>query len=106
MASKSKSPIPNCLGIDTVCIVASSKYNNVPIENLYSFTIYLQPLLPQYKCIPVSIIEGKSGVGNKDIVNLLLETSKELEHMHFSVLFLAFDGDQCYNFCHHSFFNS
>ncbi|KAK8834561.1 hypothetical protein M9Y10_019341 [Tritrichomonas musculus] len=106
LASKSKTSIPICLGIDAVCVVASNKYTNLPIENLYSFTIYLQPLLPQFKCIPVRLIECKSGIGNKDIVKLLIETSNELEHLKFSVHFLSFYGDHCYNEFNHSFFNS
>ena len=105
-ASKSSKPIPITLGIDAVCVVASSKYSNLPIENLYAFTIYLQPLLPEHKCLPVRIIESKSGIGNKQIVDILVDTSRQLESLNFSVHFLAFDGDHCYNVFHHWFFNS
>lgn len=105
-AMKSKKPVPIVLGIDAVCIVASSKYNNAPTKNLYSFTIYLQPIGIDNKCLPVRIIESQSGIGNKEIVKLFLETSEELARCNFSINYLSFDGDQCYNQMHQNFFNS
>lgn len=103
-ASQSKKPVPINLGIDAICVVASSKYAHTHIENLYSFTIYLQPLGFDKKCLPVRLIESKSGIGNKEIVNILLQTSQELKRFNFESKFLSFDGDHCYNVLHQEYF--
>lgn len=101
----SPNPIPIVVGIDAVCVVASSKYNNMPIKNLYAFTIYIQPIMFGLKCLPIRIIESQSGIGNKEIVKLLLETCDELTKNNFDVKFISFDGDPCYNPLHQTVFN-
>ena len=58
-ASQSKKPVPINLGIDAICVVASSKYEHTHIEKLYSFTIYFQ-LGFDKKCLLVRLNEDKS----------------------------------------------
>lgn len=102
------SPIktPIVLAIDAICVVTTNKYLPKTQENLYAFTLYIQPISHGKKCIPTRLIEHKSGIGNKDICKMLIQTSSELENSFFSVKFLSFDGDKCYDTIHRNFFNN
>lgn len=97
--------MPIVLGIDALCVVATSKYNRIPIKNLYSFTIYIQPFSIEDKCLPIRIIEKENGIGNSEIVDLLAETSGVLKTYGFNVKFNSYDGDRCYNTPHKLFFD-
>ena len=92
------------LAIDAVCVATTNKYLPKATGNLYSFTLYLQPVSFGNSCLPVRLIEHPKGIGNKDIVKMLFETSKQLGNTNFLVKFLSFDGDRCYNRIHMNFF--
>ena len=95
---------PIVLSIDAVCVTTTSKYLPKKTGNLYSFTIYIQPIISGDRCIPARLVEHPKGIGNKEIVKILLKTSDELQNNNFLVKFLSFDGDRCYNQIHKSFF--
>lgn len=97
--------VPIVLGIDALCIVATSRYNHSLIKNLYSFTVYIQPVFFGYKCMPIRLIEKENGIGNREILRLLQETSNQLKSINFDVRFNSFDGDKCYNILHKNFFD-
>lgn len=69
---------PIVLAIDAVCVTTISKHLPKKIGNLYSFTVYIGPLISENLCVPACLIEYKNGIGNKDIVKMLLNTSTEL----------------------------
>lgn len=64
------------LAIDAVCVATTNKYLPKKTGNLYSFTLYIQPVSLGNSCLPVGLIERPKGIGNKDIVKMLFETSK------------------------------
>lgn len=92
------------LAIDAICVATTNKYLPKAVGNLYWFTLYAQPVSFHNSCVPTRLIERLKGIGNKDIVRMLYETSTQLEKIYFMVKFFSFDGDRCYNVIHKSFF--
>lgn len=61
------------------CVATTNKYLPKAVGNLYSFTLYAQPVSFHNSCVPNRLIERPKGIGNKDIVRMLYKTSTQLE---------------------------
>jgi hypothetical protein len=72
-------------------------------EIAYLFVVYLQPLCPDVKCVPLFVIPTPEGIGNP-IIQRKIDEVLRLTRSCIPRVFLASDGDPSYNTRHNTFF--
>lgn len=61
------------------------------------FVFYLQPINPNYKCIPLHLLPKKDGNADNDITEIAEKIVQILKNFQISVKVIATDGDDGYN---------